>query len=124
MEFKIDAKDNYTLITPESAILDANVSDLLAAKCKILYENGSENFIVDLSNCKTANMDAFESLISFTADMYEMEHSFVFTNLNAELLRKVKDADAIDRLNYAPTFIEAVDIINMEILERDLFREE
>ncbi len=123
MEFKIDAKDNYTRITPESTAFDANVADLLAGKCKTLYENGSKNFIIDLSDCKTANMDALESLIGLTANMYEMEHSFVLTNLSAALLSQIKDADAIDSLNYAPTFIEAVDIINMEILERDLFRE-
>lgn len=124
MEFKIDAKDNYILITPESPVLDANVADLLAVKCKALYENGSKNFIIDLSACKTANMDAFESLIELTAAMYELEQSFVLTNLSVALLSQIKDADAIDSLNYAPTFIEAVDIINMEILERDLFREE
>jgi hypothetical protein len=39
------------------------------------------------------------------------------------MLQLLKKEDAIDQLNYVPTFIEAIDIVNMEILERDLFGE-
>ncbi len=56
--------------------------------------------------------------------MYEEGSSFVIAHPPAEMLNILKREDAIDSLNYAPTFIEAIDIVNMEILERDLYSEE
>lgn len=124
MEFKIDAKDTYTVITPLCTTLDATMSALLSDKCRELAGNGSANFIVDLHTCQNAERACIDVLVAASADMYEAGHSLVFTNLPAALPGLIKEEDAIDMLNYAPTFIEAVDIISMEILERDLFNEE
>lgn len=124
MQFNIDAKEQYTVITPQKDIINANMAAKLAEQCGILSETGSKNFIIDLKECQDVGTDFLIPFVELSASYYEQENSFVITNPPAEMLRIIKEEDAIDSLNTAPTFIEAVDIISMEILERDLFNEE
>ena len=124
MQFKIDAKDQYTVITPQKGILDASLAADLAVECRMQSGSGSKNFIIDLETCQDVRKDFLLPFIELSSEYYEQEQSFVLTNPPAEMLRILKEEDAIDSLNTAPTFIEAVDIISMEILERDLFNEE
>lgn len=124
MQFKIDAKEQYTVITPLNGILDAQLAAELSVQCNDLTKKGSENFIIDLESCQDVRTDFLLPFITLSTDFYESGQSFVITNPAAEMLRIIKQEDAIDSLNCAPTMIEAVDIISMEILERDLFKEE
>jgi anti-anti-sigma regulatory factor len=123
MQFKIDAKDQYTVITPEKGILDAALAADLAEECRSLSQKGSKNFLVDLQHCQDVRTDFLEPFITLASDCCEREQSFVLVNLPAEMMRIIKEQDAVDLLNYAPTLAEAVDIISMEILERDLLGE-
>lgn len=123
MQFKIDARDQYTVITPEKGRLDAALAADLAEQCRLLSEKGSKNFLVDLEHCQDVGSDFLDPFIELSSDCYEQEQSFVLTNPPADMIRIIKEADAIDLLNYAPTMAEAADIISMEILERDLLAE-
>jgi hypothetical protein len=123
MTFKIDAKEQYTVITPQSCPLNAQLAAELAEQCQVLIQNGSRNFIVDLVLCLDVQSDFLEPFIELSAKHYEEASSFVLVHPPAEMLQLLKKEDAIDSLNYAPTFIEATDMVNMEILERDLFGE-
>jgi len=124
MQFKIDAKDKYTVITPESGTADANMSEALAQTCAKMTEKGSRNFIIDLQHCQSATDDALQQLAQTGADLYEQGISFVLAQVSNSLLQQIKNNDLLDALNHAPTLQEAIDIVNMEILERDLFNEE
>jgi hypothetical protein len=123
MTFKIDAKEQFTVITPQSCPLNAQLAAELAGQCQVLIQNGSRNFIVDLALCLDVQSDFLEPFIELSAKHYEEASSFVLVHPPAEMLQLLKKEDAIDSLNYAPTFIEAIDMVNMEILERDLFGE-
>ena len=124
MTFKIDAKEQFTVITPQSCPLNAQLAAELAEQCKLLTQKGSKNFIVDVALCQEVHADFLEPFIELSAQQYELGHSFVIAHPANDVLHILKKEDAIDSLNYAPTFIEAIDIVNMEILERDLFAEE
>lgn len=124
MEFKIDTKNSYTEITPVTNHLNAILSDALCQKCKELTESGSLNYIIDLHNCLDADKTAFSGLVKLHEDCYNNEQSIVFTGLQENVTNSLK-ADGVDEIiNITPTTIEAIDIVNMEILERDLFKEE
>lgn len=124
MEFKIDTKPTYTVITPVSNLLDANLTEAVRQKWLALTKTGSNNLIVDLHNCMFADETGISSLPVLHEAVYEASQSIVFTNLQNDVLNAVKDAEADLVVNIAPTMNEAVDIISMEILERDLFSEE
>ena len=124
MEFKIDTKSSYLLITPVSNHLDANLTAALRQKCRELTENGRNNFIIDLHNCLDGDKSSFIGLTELHEDCYSNEQSLVFTNVQPDVLQALKAEELDTALNISPTLIEAVDIVSMEILERDLFGEE
>jgi anti-anti-sigma regulatory factor len=123
MEFKIDTKSSYTEITPVTNHLNADLTGALCQKCEELTKNGSQNFIVDLHNCLDADKTAFGTMIQLHETCYEQEHSLVFTNLQDEVMNAVKEEELDLTINITPSMAEAIDIVSMEVLERDLFRE-
>jgi anti-anti-sigma regulatory factor len=124
MEFKIDTKPTYIVITPVSNHLDANLAAALRQKCNELTENGSYNYIIDLHNCLDADSKSFHFLTEFHEDCYSNNTSLVFTNIQDEVMSELRKDETHTAINIAPTMQEAIDIVSMEILERDLFDEE
>lgn len=124
MEFKIDARATYTVITPICTTLSVPEAALLSDRYREMARNGSFNCILDLQNCQNATTEGLQKLGELAMEAYEEQHSFVLTNLPSGMLALIKAEDLVDALPYAPTFQEAVDVISMEILERDLFDEE
>jgi anti-anti-sigma regulatory factor len=124
MEFKIDTKETYTIITPNTACLDANLTAALSQKCAELAKNGSINYIIDLQHCITADSTSFGDLLQMHEDCYNNSCSLVFTAAQDKVFQALKDKEIDLSLNIVPKMIEAIDIISMEILERDLFSEE
>lgn len=124
MEFKIDTKKNYTLITPVADVIDANLAVAISEKCRELAENGSNNYIIDLQHCTGADMASFGELLSLHEFCYSNGQSLVFVGVTEPVLQQMRPEEVHLALNIAPTLVEAADIVNMEILERDLFNEE
>ena len=124
MDFKIDTKDTFTIITPLNEAIDAKMTGALGAKCEEMRQSGSNNFIIDLENCKTIEKKAIKELIAIQQVSYNADHSFVYTKANDEITKAIRDEDEDFIINLAPRMDEAIDIISMEILERDLFNEE
>lgn len=124
MEFKIDTKPTYLVITPVTNHLNANLADALRQKCRELTESGSHNFIIDLHNCLDADKESFAGIAALHEDCYNNAQSIVFTGLQDDVMSALKEEETNEVLNIAPKMAEAIDIISMEILERDLFNEE
>jgi len=55
---------------------------------------------------------------------YNEDQSLVFTGIQPAVLGAMQQKEIDLAVNIAPTEVEAVDIISMEILERDLFNED
>jgi anti-anti-sigma factor len=124
MDFKIDTKETFTIIVPTNGGAGANLSGELQQKVEEMRQSGSKNFILDMSDCAGIASDAVDGLVSLQEECYSHEQSLVFTGLSKEAMRVLKESETDVLLNIAPTLKEAVDIISMEILERDLFNEE
>jgi anti-anti-sigma regulatory factor len=124
MDFKIDTKDAFTVIAPTATLLNANLAQNIAAQCEIVRQNGSGNYIIDLASVQQVDAEALTSLIALHEQLYSAGQSLVFTGLQAAVWAAVREQGADFQLNIAPQMIEAVDIISMEILERDLLSEE
>jgi anti-anti-sigma factor len=124
MEFKIDTRDTYTHIATTAEHLDANVAEGIAQQCTSVADNGSASFLIDLHSCQSAGADAFDALAALHEQLYGEECSLVFTGLTPAVASSFKEAGLDEVLNVTPTEEEAIDIISMEILERDLLKEE
>lgn len=123
MEFKIDTKSNYILIQSDSEDLSVNMAEALRQKVKDLSGKDSCNFIIDLKSCTQMEIEAGNLLLDLHNRVYDEGGSLVLTNLSDEVLQTMKKEQLHLSLNLTPTLIEAVDIISMEILERDLLNE-
>lgn len=124
MEFKIDTKTNYTVLSPVSTHLDVNLTASIRQKWNELTESGRKNLIVDFHTLKSMDESAPDNLAALHQTVYSQGQSLVFSRFNSEFLAILKSKELDLVLNIAPTMEEAVDIVSMEILERDLFNEE
>ena len=124
MEFKIDTKDSFTIIMPTNGAIDAILATSLAEKCLEIRQSGSVNIIVDFSACPEMDKSAVEWLITTHEESYSSEQSLVYTGISKQGMSVLKEDETDLLLNIAPSMKEAVDIVSMEILERDLFNEE
>jgi anti-anti-sigma regulatory factor len=96
----------------------------IAQKQAELGQSVSPNLIINLCNCNIVDAGAYSGLINMHTDSYSKNHSLVFTGISETVMEDIKKNNIDTALNIAPTLIEAIDIISMEILERDLLNEE
>jgi anti-anti-sigma regulatory factor len=124
MDFKIDTRDTFSVISPASESFTTEISDELASTMRNMRQSGSHNFIIDLNACNNIDDEAADNLVQMHEESYSMGHSLVFTGIKGKVLATLRDKEINEMINVAPKMIEAIDIISMEILERDLFDEE
>jgi len=124
MEFKIDTKDTFCIIMPHTSSVNANMADALVQKMEEMRQSGSNNFIVDLQQCQSMDAGVAEVLVNMHEESYSAEQSLVFTGINKDIMAALKQNETDLLINVAPKMEEAIDIISMEILERDLLSEE
>jgi len=123
MEFKIDTKTNYTVITPESADLSVNLAEVIRQKVDEATESDSHNFVIDLRHVSHMDMSSGNVLLDMHHSLYNKGCSLVFTALEDTVMQTMKKGQYHLSLNLTPTLNEAIDIISMEVLERDLLGE-
>lgn len=121
MEFKIDTKTQHVLFTPTNGPLSVNMAARMEAQ---MTQSNPGHALIDLSHCQAAEEGIFEYLALWHERAYASGHSLVFACLSPRLLQAARDAQMDGAINLAPTLIEGVDIISMEIIERELFDEE
>jgi len=123
MEFKIDTKPTYTVITPETGDLSVNLAGEIRQKVKEASETGSHNFVIDLVHIENMDMASGNDLLDLHNELYNKGCSLVFTAMNEQVMNTMKKGQYHLSLNLAPSMVEAIDIISMEVLERDLLGE-
>lgn len=123
MEFKIDTKPTYTVITPETGDLSVKLAEEIRQKVKEATETNGHNFVIDLEHIENMDMASGNELLELHNALYNNGCSLVFTSINESILNTMKKGQYHLSLNLAPTMIEAIDIISMEVLERDLLGE-
>lgn len=124
MEFKIDTKDSFTIIKPLYGAINAKMTEDLGKKCGEIRQSGSKNLIIDLGGCDDIDTSVVNDLVILHEESYSTDQSIVFTCLNEKVMAGIKKNETDLLINIAPRMEEAIDIISMEILERDLLSEE
>lgn len=124
MKFKIDTKDTFTIIMPEEGQIDAKMTAALHEHCQEIRQSGSNNLIVDFQNCNEMDGTAVQGFVELHEESYSQDMSLVYTGISKQGINILKQDETDLLINIAPTMKEAIDIISMEILERDLFSEE
>lgn len=123
MNINIIVKPSFSILIPETELLDLESANQLAEKIQEQKVAGNTNFIIDLHHCSDMDYAVGNVLMELHDKIYEHAGSLVFCELNDTVLQKIKKEQLHLTLNFTPTFVEAVDMVNMESLERDLYNE-
>src|SRR4051794_30957299 len=120
MNFKIDTKEKFTVITPNLDLLDANIAGELWKTATMCLAELPRNVIVNLRYVKKADADAIIDLVRLQQHFYENEASFVICEVAKVLMPLFENEDLPDVLNITYTESEAWDIVQMDEIEREL----
>lgn len=123
MNFKIDTREKFTMITPDSDFS----SDNLTAEFKELvlpFLQHKTNLVINLKNAGTVEERFVNEIAALQEKFYEQSTSFVICEIQQPVLSVMKEMELDDVLNITPTETEAWDIVQMEEVERELLGDE
>lgn len=119
MEFKIDTKEKIIVVTPEIKELDANLSAGFVEHLTNLPGLEGRNLILDMTLLEKADAAGIEAILAVYHAQYDSGKSCAITGLNSALTKSATAADESVQ-NIVPTLLEAIDMVMMEELEREL----
>ena len=117
MLFKIDTKNNFDILTPQMSRFQTKMAEELITLCAQLQKN-DKSAIVDFVNIETLEENCIQMIEELHTAFYQNNLSFAI----ASVLPGIK-SQFPQELNCTPTLIEAIDIISMEGLERELMND-
>jgi anti-anti-sigma regulatory factor len=123
MEVKIDTKEKIIVIQPQISLLDANLADAFVKEVSGQPGLEGRNLILDMALVSNVDDAGLQAILTVYNQQYDSSLSCALTGLNNDLLEKIKAADE-NVVNLAPTMLEAVDLVMMEDLERELLGED
>ncbi|WPQ62527.1 hypothetical protein SIO70_29635 [Chitinophaga sancti] len=123
MEFKIDTKEKILVIQPQISLLDANLADAFVKEVSDLPGLEGRNLILDMALVSNVEEAGLKAILTVYYQQYDSGLSCAITGLNSGLLAQIKAADE-NVVNLAPTMLEAIDLVMMEDLERELLGED
>lgn len=123
MEFKIDTKEKILVVQPQITELDANLSARFTNEVSKLPGLEGRNLILDMTLVEKADHTGIKAILTVYHQQYDSGLSCALTGLNSTLTNDIKAADETV-YNLAPTMLEAIDLVMMEDLERELMQDE
>ena len=123
MNFIIRKEENYSCIKVVRDHLDSFVSPDLKAELVMLSNNGERNIILDLSNVKYSDSSGLSSLLVGHRICKNSDGTFILTGINENIARLISISQLENILNIVGSVDEAIDLIFMEEIEKELKRE-
>ena len=120
MSFSTEKHDNYTLIVFSTDKLDAVVSPDLKAELVLISKGGEKNVLIDLASVKYCDSSGLSALLIGNRLCKEASGSFILSGLQTAVEKLVSISQLDSILTITPTLPEAIDLLFMEEIERDL----
>lgn len=123
MKFTVDKHEKYVLIKLNEHKLNSLVSPQLKSELILTNTEGQRNIILDLSNVKYSDSSGLSSLLVGHRICKNSEGTFILTGINENLTRLISISQLENILTIVGTVDEAIDLIFMEEIEKELKRE-
>ena len=120
MQVKIDTREKFTVITPDTDCLSDNLTAELSSVISAYQQNDIKNVVLNLKNVSAVDDMAAERLVKLQQQFYESNASFVICEMQNSVEEQFEQLELLDLLNVTPTESEAWDIVQMEEIEREL----
>lgn len=123
MSCLIEQRETFNLITlPEGALNTSVKEELIHHSQDSMAQR--QSIIVDFSKVKQCEIENVDFVQSLHSDVYSDNLSFVITQASDTIKQAFNYLLEEESINYAPTLAEAIDIVSMENIERELLGEE
>ena len=121
---KTNTKEKFHVITVTApaltAVMAAELSDLLLP----YLQNDVKNIILNLKELQSLDEIAAERLVKLQQNFYEKNSSFVVCEMQKSVEEFLDNVNLLEVMNTTPTESEAMDIVQMEEIEREFLNEE
>ena len=123
MKFTVDKHEKYVLIKLNESKLNSLNSPQLKSELILCNSEGQRNIILDLSNVKYSDSSGLSSLLVGHRICKNADGTFILTRINENIARLIAISQLENILNIVGTVDEAIDLIFMEEIEKELKRE-
>lgn len=123
MKFTVDKHEKYILIKLNEGKLNSLVSPQLKSELILINTEGQRNIILDLSDVKYADSSGLSSLLVGHRLCKNAEGVFILTGINEAVSRLINISQLDNVITIVPTVDEAIDLIFMEEIEKELKKE-
>lgn len=124
MKFELDKHEKYALIKPlDIEELNSTTAPKLKSEILLIHTEGIYNIILDLSLIRSADESGASALLSANRLCRNYEGTFVLVAVHSEIQQLLNLSTTENYINIVPTVTEAIDLVFMEEIERDLRRE-
>ena len=119
MMVKIDTREKFHVITIHEDNLAANMTEQMDKVVLALLEDNVKNVILNMKDIKKVDSAAAMHLVKQHDTFYNAGASFVVCELQTDVRNQFEQSDILEKLNYTPTESEAMDMVQMEEIERE-----
>src|ERR1700749_673968 len=123
MKFTVDKHEKYILIKLNESKLNSSITPQLKSELIVINTEGQRNIILDLSMVKFADSSGLSSLLVGHRLCKNAAGSFILSGLNDAVSRLIAISQLESVLTIVPTSEEAIDLIFMEEIEKELKKE-
>ena len=124
MKVKTDTKEKFHVITVQEALLSADMAAELSGLLLPHLQNDVKNIILNLKELRSLDENAAEKLVKLQQNFYEKNSSFVICEVPKPVEDFLDSVNLLEIMNTTPSESEAMDIVQMEEIERELLNEE
>ena len=123
MNFTIEDKGRYTLVTSNVDKLDTTCAPELKSELVYLNKTGVRNVLFDLTNTRYCDSSGLSALLVANRLCKSVNGSLVVCGLQDPVQKLVQISQLESVLSITPTIAEAVDLLYMEEIEKDVNKE-
>ena len=120
MNFTIEDKGRYTLVTSNVDKLDTTCAPELKSELVYLNKTNVRNVIIDLSATRYCDSSGLSALLVANRLCKSVNGTLVVCGLQEPVKKLVQISQLESVLSITPTVTEAVDLLYMEEIEKDV----
>ena len=122
--FKTNTKEKFHVITVLAQSLTTDMAAELTHLLLPYLQNDVKNVILNLKELQSLDVISAEKLVKLQQNFYEKNSSFVICGMQRAVEDFLDSVNLLEMMNSTPTESEAMDIVQMEEIEREFLNEE
>jgi len=123
MKFSVDKHEKYVLVKLNESKLNSLITPQLKSEFILMNTEGQRNIVLDLSSIKFADSSGLSSLLVGHRLCKNSDGTFILVGLNDSVSRLITISQLDNVLSIVKTPDEAIDLIFMEEIEKELKKE-